>query len=106
MRTRRREESLAELADDIIERLVRLAYPGATEAMVELLVKYQFTDAFPDEDMRLRIRQNKPAMLIPYNSKFLRSNNFVIFVRCKLITKILNTNFFYPYGRVYWSSMQ
>ena len=25
---------------------------------------------------------------IPYSSKFLRSINFVIFVRCKLITKI------------------
>ena len=61
-KTRRREENLAELADDI-ERLVRLAYPGATEAMVELLAKDQFVDALPDEDMRLRIRQNKPATL-------------------------------------------
>ena len=42
---------------------MRLAYPGATEAMVELLAKDQFVDALPDEDMRLRIRQNKPATL-------------------------------------------
>ena len=42
---------------------MRLAYPGATEAMVELLAKDQFVDVLPDEDMRLRIRQNKPATL-------------------------------------------
>ena len=29
--------------------------------MVEVLAKDQFVDALPDEDMRLRIRQNKPA---------------------------------------------
>ena len=64
-RSRRREEALAELAEDV-ERLARLAYPEATEAMVvtgEVLAKDQFVDALPDEDMRLRIRQNKPAML-------------------------------------------
>jgi len=61
-RSRRREETLAELAEDV-ERLARLAYPEATEAMVEVLAKDQFVDALPDEDMRLRIRQNKPAML-------------------------------------------
>ena len=31
--------------------------------MVELLAKDQFVDALPDEDMRLRIRQNKPGTL-------------------------------------------
>ena len=61
-RSRRREETLAELAEDV-ERLARLAYPEATEAMVEVLAKDQFVDALPDEDMRLRIRQNKPVML-------------------------------------------
>ena len=61
-RIRRREETLAELAQDV-ERLVRLAYPEAAESMVEVLAKDQFVDALPDEDMRLRIRQNKPAML-------------------------------------------
>ena len=54
-RTRRREESLPELAEDI-ERLVRLAYPDAAETMVEVLAKDQFVDALPEEDMRLRIR--------------------------------------------------
>ena len=59
---RGREESLPELAEDI-ERLVRLAYPDAAEPMVEVLSKDQFVDALPEEDMRLRIRQNKPATL-------------------------------------------
>ena len=61
-RTRRREETLAELAEDV-ERLVRLAYPEAAEAMVEVLAQDQFIDALPEEDMRLRIHQNKPASL-------------------------------------------
>ena len=63
-RTRRRDESLEELAEDV-EHLVHLAYPEAAEAMVEVLAtaKDQFVDALPDEDMRLRIRQNKPATL-------------------------------------------
>jgi len=61
-RSRRREETLAELAEDV-ERLVRLAYLEAAESMVEVLAKDQFVDALPDEDMRLRIRQNKPTTL-------------------------------------------
>ena len=61
-RSRRREESLAELAEDV-ERLVRLAYPEAAESMVAVLTKDQFIDALPEEDMRLRIRQSKPASL-------------------------------------------
>ena len=61
-RTHRREETLPELAEDV-ERLVRLAYPDATEPMVEVLAKDQFVDSLPDEDMRLRIRQHRPATL-------------------------------------------
>ncbi len=63
-RTRRRDESLAELAEDV-ERLVRLAYPNASEpiCMVEVLANDQFVDALPEEDMRLRIRQSKPSTL-------------------------------------------
>ena len=59
-RMRRRDESLPELAEDI-ERLVRLAYPDATEPMVEVLAKDQFVDALPEEEMRLCIRQHKPV---------------------------------------------
>ena len=38
------------------------------------------------------------SVAIPYSSKFLRSNNFVIFVRCKLITKFLSMKIFTPMG--------
>jgi len=61
-RTRRREESLPELAEDV-DRLCRLAYPGVAPAMLELLANDQFVDALTDEDMRLRIRQNRPETL-------------------------------------------
>ena len=61
-RTRHRDESLAELAENV-ENLVCLAYLEAAEAMVEVLGKDQFVDALPDEDMQLQIRQNKPAIL-------------------------------------------
>jgi len=61
-RTRRREEGLPELAEDI-ERLVRLAYPEAQSEMSEVLAKDQFIDALTDEDIRLRIRQSHPKSL-------------------------------------------
>ena len=60
--TKRRDETLPELAEDI-ERLTRLAYPEAAETMVTVLAKDQFIDALPDEDMRLRIRQSRPPSL-------------------------------------------
>ena len=45
--TRKRDESLAELMEDI-ERLarVRVAYPDAAPGMLELLAKDQFIDSF------------------------------------------------------------
>ena len=62
-RTRKREESLAELAEEV-ERLARLAYPEATPDMLELLTKDQFIDAIADDgDMRLRLRQSHPKGL-------------------------------------------
>ena len=61
-RTRKRDESLAELMEDI-ERLARLAYPDAAHAMLELLAKDHFIDSLTDEDMKLRIRQNRPESL-------------------------------------------
>ena len=51
-RTRKREEPLAELMEDI-ERLARLAYPDAAPRMLELLAKDQFIDP-TDEDKRTR----------------------------------------------------
>ena len=61
-RTHYREETLAELVEDI-EHLVRIAYPEAAEAMVEVLAQDQFTDALPEEDMTLHICQSKPTSL-------------------------------------------
>ena len=61
-RTRKREESLAELAEEV-ERLARLAYPEAPPEMLELLAKDQFIDALADGDMRLRMRQSHPKSL-------------------------------------------
>ena len=46
-----------------MERLTRLAYPDAVEEMIIVLAKDQFIDALEDEDMRLRIRQNRPVNL-------------------------------------------
>ena len=59
-RSRTKEEPLAGLAEDV-ERLVRLAYPEASESMVQVLAKDQFIDSLCDEDMRLRILQSKPV---------------------------------------------
>ena len=61
-RTKKRDESLPELAEDV-ERLTRLAYPEAAETMIVVLAKDQFIDALPDEDMCLRIRQSRPPTL-------------------------------------------
>ncbi len=61
-RTRKREESLPELAEDI-KRLSRLAYPDVAQGMVDVLAKDQFIDAIADEDIRLRVRQNKSTSL-------------------------------------------
>ena len=61
-RIRRRDESLAELTENV-KHLMHLAYPEAAEAMVEVLPKDQLVDALPDEDMPLSICQNKPATL-------------------------------------------
>ena len=60
--TKRRDETLPDLAEDV-ERLTRLAYPEAAEAMVIVLAKDQFIDSLPDEDMRLGIRQSRPPSI-------------------------------------------
>ena len=61
-RTRKREESLAELAEEV-ERLAKLAYPEAPPEMLELLAKDQFIDALTDGDLRLRMRQSHTKSL-------------------------------------------
>ncbi len=61
-RVKQRDESLAALAEDI-ERLGRLAYPEAAPELQNVLSRDQFIDALPDEDMRLRTKQERPQSL-------------------------------------------
>ena len=61
-RVRKRDEELTELAEDV-EKLIRLAYPDADPAMVELLGIDHFIDALHEEEMRLKVRQGRPKTL-------------------------------------------
>ena len=61
-RTRHKEETLPELAEDV-DRITCLAYPDAAAGMLHVLARDQFIDALPDEDMRLSVRQNRPSNL-------------------------------------------
>jgi hypothetical protein len=61
-RVRQRDEGLPELAEDI-ERLARLAYADAPPTLVDTLARDQFVDCLPDDDMRLRLRQERPQTL-------------------------------------------
>ena len=53
---------MPELTDEV-EYLARLAYPDAAAETVEVLANDQFIDALPEEEFRLRLRQNKPQTL-------------------------------------------
>ena len=57
---RKPEESLQKLAGDV-ERLAHLAYPDAANDMLEIIVKDQFLDALRGDDLRLRVKQNRPT---------------------------------------------
>ena len=61
-RIKQKDESLPALAEDI-ERLARLSYPDAPESITDTLARDQFVDALPDEDMRLRLKQERPQTL-------------------------------------------
>jgi hypothetical protein len=61
-RIRHREETLPELAEHV-DQLTRLAYPDAITAMLQVLARDQFIDSLSDEEMRLRVRQNRPSSL-------------------------------------------
>lgn len=61
-RVKQKDESLPEMAEDI-ERLCRLAYPDAPPTLRDVLARDQFIDALPDEDTRLRIKQERPRTL-------------------------------------------
>ena len=61
-RIKQTDESLATLADDL-ERLGRMAYPDASVDVQNVFSRDQLVDALPDEDMRLRIKQERPKTL-------------------------------------------
>jgi len=58
-RTRRRDESLPQLAQDI-EVLVRGAYPMATEETIDMLAKDSFVDALNDKQLQVHVKQAGP----------------------------------------------
>lgn len=64
LRERRQKatETLPELGQEI-RRLTNLAYPTAPVEVRETLAKEQFIDALRDRDMRLRVKQARPADL-------------------------------------------
>ncbi|MES9880090.1 MAG: hypothetical protein ABW185_04335 [Sedimenticola sp.] len=59
-RSRRRDEQLTELAQDI-KRLVRLAYPNTGSDVRSTLARDAFEDALCDPDMEWAVHQGKPA---------------------------------------------
>ena len=61
-RVRKREEGLTELAEDV-EKLIRLAYPDADPAMMEVLGIDHFIDALHEEELRLKVRQSRPKTM-------------------------------------------
>ena len=61
-RTRRKEEALPELAQEI-RRLTRQAYPGAPSEVQGLMAKDHFMDALDDPEVRLAVYQARPRTL-------------------------------------------
>ena len=76
-RRRRREEDLPSLAEDV-ERLARLAYPGADASMIETLAKDQFIDSLSSPDMQLRLRQLRPTSIRQALQHALELESFVL----------------------------
>ena len=46
-----------------MERLSRLSYPDAPSTIQDVLARDQFIDALPDDEMRLRLKQERPSTL-------------------------------------------
>jgi len=61
-RTKRRNETLPELAQDM-RRLTRQAYPSATAEFREILAKDFFLDALGDADAKWTVQQARPSSL-------------------------------------------
>ena len=58
-RVKQRDETLPELSGDI-ERLSSMAYPDASSDLQDVLARDQFVDSLSDEDMRLKVKQERP----------------------------------------------
>ena len=50
------------MAEDV-ERLSRLSYLNAPSTIQDVLARDQFIDALPDDEMRLRLKQERPSTL-------------------------------------------
>ena len=61
-RTKRRDESLPELAQSI-KKLTRKAYPSASSNVIETLAMDYFIDAIPFKEVRIRLREVCPKTL-------------------------------------------
>ena len=61
-RVKQREESLQALAEDV-ELLSRLPYPDAPSTIQDVLARHQFIDALQDDEMRQRLKQERPSTL-------------------------------------------
>jgi len=61
-RTWRRGESLQELAQDL-ENMAHKAYPGANPDLLTVLLRDQFVDALESPQLKIQVKQAKPATL-------------------------------------------
>lgn len=61
-RTRGRDETLSQLAQDM-EALVRRAYPAAPEEMIVVLARDSFVDALNDQQLQIYVKQAHPGDL-------------------------------------------
>ncbi|CAG2223335.1 unnamed protein product [Mytilus edulis] len=79
-RRQKASESLPELGSDI-RRLANLSYPTAPNDVRETLAKEQFIDGLMSVDMRLRIKQARPADL---NDAIRHAVELKLLIRSKL----------------------
>ncbi|CAB4003292.1 Hypothetical predicted protein [Paramuricea clavata] len=91
-RVRQGDESLAALAEEL-ERLDRLAYPEASQELQDVLSRDQFIDALSDEDMRLRIKQERPKSLQKASELALELESFQIASKQRLFKTSRETKF-------------
>ena len=62
-RMKRKDESIPELAQSVVK-LARKAYPKANPEMVDVLAVDHFIDAFPQSDIRLKLKEKDPKNIM------------------------------------------